>query len=158
MRIRLSTIFPSTIRSITTPFTSTWLPVAGIPKNSPRWVPRQVKRLQSLSPSAASSSTVQRRSGKAAKNIARICFRPSRPCSCPGKGSSSTKFSATSSSKAARFFLNKTSSTKRRPNTLISSTDMYRPFLSRLARPVSMCAHDDIVFPLASPEARRQLP
>src|SRR5215204_2551282 len=45
IRIRLSTILPSTIRSITTPLTSTWLPVAGTPKKSPRWVPRQVKRL-----------------------------------------------------------------------------------------------------------------
>ena len=51
MRMRLSAILPASRRSITTPFTSTCLPVGGIPRNVSRWVPFQVKRVTTFSPS-----------------------------------------------------------------------------------------------------------
>src|SRR6266446_7187268 len=102
----------------------TCLPVGGTPKHAPRCVPRQTKRLTTLSPSATCSATVQTISGKALSSIAMICLRPSRPCSWPGSGSSSTKSRATSSSQAARFPLLITSSTKRRVRALFASADI----------------------------------
>jgi hypothetical protein len=45
--------------------TVTSSPVGEIPRNSPRWVPRAVQRLTTLSPWAIRSSTAKRESGKA---------------------------------------------------------------------------------------------
>ena len=50
MSIRLALIFPPANSSITTPFTLTLLPVAGIPRKLPRCVPVHVNRVTTFSP------------------------------------------------------------------------------------------------------------
>src|SRR5439155_820633 len=53
------------MRTIVKNETATCLPVGGTPRNSPRWVPRIVKRYATRSPSATTSSRVASASGPA---------------------------------------------------------------------------------------------
>jgi hypothetical protein len=89
MLVQLSTTFPRTIRKSVIPFAVTWLPVGGIPNQSPRWVPPTLQRNATISPSAKISSSAAFRSGKAVRYEAISCFRPSVPGgSVEGRGCS----------------------------------------------------------------------
>src|SRR5574337_656206 len=74
--------------------TSTLLPVAGMPMNSPWCVPVVRTRATTLSPSTSTSSASMRRSGNAARYILNISITPALLRSKPGVSSCSTKSSA----------------------------------------------------------------
>ena len=59
--------------------TSIFLPVGGMPMNGPSWVPVSVQRNTTVSPSAMTSSTSWRLSGKAAVTIRTVPFISSGP-------------------------------------------------------------------------------
>jgi hypothetical protein len=63
-----STIVPPATRSIVIPVSATRLPVAGMPISSPVWLPGNVQRQATRSPSATRSSTVASGSANAARS------------------------------------------------------------------------------------------
>ena len=70
-----SSTLPSTTRLTSMLVKATCLPVGGMPWNSPRWVPRKATRAATVSPSAAMSCMVSRRSGNASVKGAVNCLQ-----------------------------------------------------------------------------------
>jgi hypothetical protein len=67
MLVQFSTTFPPAIRKTLIPVAVKWLPVGGMPNQSPRWVPLVLQRHVTISPSAKMSSRVVFQSGKAVR-------------------------------------------------------------------------------------------
>src|SRR5690349_11335475 len=113
---------------------SIWRPVGGMPANSPSWVPWKTLRVTTLSPSATWSSTVARKSGKAARNMSKICRTPSTPGDIPGAALWLTNSGCSSSSKALSLPAVWYSSTKRRTTCLFCSGFMRAASVERRPR------------------------
>src|SRR5215208_115623 len=123
-----STILPSSMRWIVIPVIATSLPVGAIPISSPWCVPCALQRLTTLFPSAISSSSVMRRSGRAERIMETNCVIPSMPRTS-SSGSCITMLSAytswRASSRVSRLPL-ATISQERRVRALFSS-DIHCP-------------------------------
>src|SRR5215204_4553421 len=130
-----STILPSSMRWIVIPVIPTSLPVGAMPISSPWCVSCALQRLTTLSPSAISSSSVMRRSGRAERIMETNCFKPSIPRTS-SSGSCITMVCAytswRASSRVSRLPV-PTISQERRVRALFSS-DIYCPPFSRFRR------------------------
>src|SRR5712691_2381721 len=151
-----SATFPSLKRVMITPVTVEYFPVAGIPGRSPRWVPVAVMRCTTKAPSAISCSILKRRSGTAFRYKEATCLNPSGPGAMGLFGSWFGAPGATFSSRALRFPLFQTSSSRRRAVALFCSVDMLLPFtvINRSARqaadlhsPLTAKRHGNAPFP-----------
>lgn len=104
---------------MTTPHTSTALPVAGTPKNSARCVPFHTNRVTTFSPSETCSSIVQFMSGNAVRIPRSTSCNPRSPGPWPGSGTCSTISSQKNSPADSILPWFKTFSTKSRTMRLL---------------------------------------
>src|SRR5215208_2849250 len=73
-----SATFPPSKRAMWYASKATDRPVGAVPANGPTWVPRQVRRPVTNSPSASTCPTVPRRSGKLRWAVAIHCLNPDK--------------------------------------------------------------------------------
>ncbi|MCZ0978212.1 hypothetical protein O1L60_39050 [Streptomyces diastatochromogenes] len=86
-----SAIRPSSSnRQMTMPTDRNERPVGAMPSSSPRWVPRQVLWMTTMSSWALMSSMVTWKSGNASRSPAMVYFTPSAPSGAPGRPAWST--------------------------------------------------------------------
>src|ERR671916_2712457 len=94
-------ILPFSTRFISTPATSTLLPVGSTPINAPLWVPVKVQRCATVSPSPIISPVSKRMSGNADRYIPMSLLTPSGPGGTSGAVGSWLTWSGDMSSSAA---------------------------------------------------------